>query len=604
MKKYLIALVVLLSAASLFAGGSKESTAPATQNTQQAQSQAVPLKNPDTVVFATYGDVATLDPATEYDSQSQTAIKLLYEPLITYDGSSTEKFVPVLATEVPTVENGGIKDGGKTYVFHIRQGVKFHNGDPMTAEDVAYSVKRVLVLDQDGQYAWMVWTAFFGGDISGSRDGKGNIVVSWNDINGIAEAKGNDVIFHLKKPWAPFLSMLATPYGDAVVDKKFVTANGGWDGTEATWKQHNNPAMYKETLASIANGTGPYKLTRWDKGNELVVDRFDGYWGPKPTIREGILKVVKEWSTRKLMLLQGDADIVDVDPQYYPEMDKEAGLTVQRAQPTLDITAMFFNFKVATKDNPYVGSGKLDGEGIPPDFFSDPNVRKGFLSAWDEQTYIKQGINGNGIDPVTPFPKGLPYKDESLKRMPFDMKAAADYLKKAYNGQLWEKGFKFQIFYNTGNNAREVAAKMLAENIAQVNPKFQIQVSAIEWPQYLQAYRQKTLPIFIIGWGPDYPDPDDYADPFMSSTGAYAGKQSYNNPEVDKLVLDARFSTDPSARKADYYRLQQIYLQDNPGTPVYQNVRNIYWTNHVSGMNFNPMYSQSYLVWLPYMTKK
>jgi len=98
------------------------------------------VKNPDTFVMADYRTVQTIDPAASYDVAGSMRIWNLYETLIFFDGSSTEKYVPLLASEVPTVENGGISVDGKTYTFKIRKGVKFHAGGELTPEDVVYSL--------------------------------------------------------------------------------------------------------------------------------------------------------------------------------------------------------------------------------------------------------------------------------------------------------------------------------------------------------------------------------------------------------------------------------------------------------------------------------
>jgi peptide/nickel transport system substrate-binding protein len=599
MRRAFIVLVALVAAVSVFAGGKKEEPAmqPATEQPAMAASA---IKNPDTFVYATYGDSQTLDPATEYDTASSTIVKNIYEGLIAFEREDPSKFVPVLATEVPTVANGGIADGGKTYTFNLRSGVKFHNGNPLTAEDVLYTFKRNLVVDQDASWMWMLYNGLLG--IGGSRDGEGNITVTWQQINGIVSATGNRISFHLTQPWAPFLSVMANTFG-VIVDKEFVVANGGWDGTEATWKQFNNPETGKETLFDKANGTGPYMLARWEKGTEIVLDRFDGYWGTKPALAHGIVKIVAEWSTRKLMLVQGDADNVQVDPPYYNEMDKESGLTVQRALPSLQVTAFLFNFATVTADNPTVGSGKLDGNGVPSDFFTDMNVRMGFISAWDEATFLKDGAGGYGIDPVTPVVRGLPFRNENQKRVSFDLAKAAEYMRQAWGGQVWEKGFKMQLFYNTGNTVREIAAKMIAENMTKVNPKFQIEVIGQEWPQYLSAFRGGQLPMYASGWAPDYPDPDNYVQPFiLSETGAYSGPQKYKNAEADRLITEAGFSPDNALRQKNYYRIQEIYVQDPPGTAILQPITTRYWKDWMKGMGYSPM-DQSVFDWLPYLTK-
>lgn len=589
--KKLISLFGMLAilAFSAYAGGSKEKTAPATTPSTSTNTQAMTaaaVKNPNTFIFANYADVKSLDPAVQYDTASNTIDKQIYQTLIDYNKTDVTKFVPDLATEVPTVANGGVSADGMTWRFHIRQGVTFQNGDPLTAEDVAYTFKRDLVTDPDGGPDWIWYTVFL--DKGGSRDSKGNITVTWPEINGIATVEGNDVVFHLKKPFAPFLSVIAQTWG-GIVDKKFVVAHGGWDGTEATWKKYNNPNAGNETLYDIANGTGPYKLNRWEKSSEVVLDSWDGYWGQKPAIHEIVYKIVTEWSTRKLMLLNGDADTVQVDPQYYSEMNKESGLTVEKGLPTLVIGSVFFNYDIKGVDNPYLGSGKLDGNGIPANFFSDINVRKGFEYAWDEPTFLQDALSGNGIDPVTPFPKGLPYKDESITRPAFNLQTAADYFKKAWGGQVWQNGFKLQMFYNVGNSIRETGMNMLAENLQKINPKFQVQVVGLPWSQLLNAMNKGELTVYMVGWAPDYPDPDDYAAPFMASYGTYPAAASYKNPEVDKLVKEAVAATDPAVRKADYYKLQQIYMEDVPSLTVYQQTFNWYYKNWIHGFYYNVM---------------
>jgi peptide/nickel transport system substrate-binding protein len=112
------------------------------------------VKNPDTFVMADYRTVQTIDPATSYDVAGSMRIWNLYETLIFFDGSSTEKYVPLLAAEVPTVANGGISADGMTYTFVIRKGVRFHEGGNLTPEDVVYSFKRNMIVDQDGGPMW------------------------------------------------------------------------------------------------------------------------------------------------------------------------------------------------------------------------------------------------------------------------------------------------------------------------------------------------------------------------------------------------------------------------------------------------------------------
>lgn len=551
------------------------------------------VKNPDTFVAASFGDVVSLDPAVAYDNVSWGALSIIYDRLVNYDGAALDKFKPGLATEVPTLANGGVSKDGKTYTFKIRSGVKFHNGDPLTAADVAYSIQRNLVTDPDGGPGWIWFNIFFGSDVSGSRGDDGKVNIKFADIANAIQAKGNTVVFHLKDPFPPFVSVMAGQWA-SIIDKKWTIAQGGWDGTEATWVQFNNPATGKETLFDIANGTGPYKLTSWEKNIQYKVERNDAYWGPKPALKFGIRKVVTEWSTRKLMLEQGDADYVDVNATNYPEMATEKGIQKYERLPTITLAGIHFNMKINTKDNPATYSGALDGQGVPTDFFADLNVRLGFTYAWDEKTYIRDISNNTSIDPVTPYPVGLPYKNMKLTSRPFDLAKAADAFKKAFGGKLWDQGFKLDLLYNSGNTVRELGAKMLAENISSINPKFQITVRGVEWAQYTNLNKNKQLPIYFMGWAPDYPDPSDYAGPYQSSSGYFAGRAGYNNPEADKLVADASIEVNPAKRQEMYYRLQDIWLQDAIAIIYSQATVNYYFKDWVKGYVYNSMDSEPF----------
>jgi len=581
MKRLLVLLVAMtVAAGALFAAGT--------------------IKNPDTLIFANISDCVSLDPAVGYDNASWSVIQVIYDRLVDFKGTDTGAFVPKLATEVPTVANGGISKDGKTYTFKIRQGVKFSNGYPLTAEDVAYSFKRNLVTDPDGGPGWIWYQLFLGS--GGSRDGDGKITVAFKDIDNAIQAKGSTVVFKLAAPYPAFLSVLVGKWA-SIVSKKWVTEKGGWDGTEATWQANNNPATGKETLFDIALGTGPYTLARWDKKVELDVTRNDAYWGPKPAIKNGAIKIVDDMATRKLMLLQGDADVIYVPATNFPEMAAEKGITIYKDLAAIDLLGAHFNLKINDKDNPAIYSGKLDGQGVPTDFFTDKNVRLGFIYAWDEATELKDGFNGNAMDPVTFIPKGLPYKNAALKSKPHDMEKAKQSFQKAWGGQVWEKGFKFDILYNSGNTERETAARILSENVMSLNPKFQIGIRAVTWAEISEENKQKRVPILFMGWGPDYPDPDDYAQPYMSSNGYFAGKQSYKNATADGLVAKAAVELDAKKRQAYYYQLQDIWLDDAIAILIDQPLRQRFFKDWVKGYYYTPMESQEFDV-LPYLSKK
>ncbi|NNG00845.1 MAG: ABC transporter substrate-binding protein [Desulfobacteraceae bacterium] len=538
----------------------------------------------DTFVVANYGTVGTLDPAVCYDNEGYDRLWSLYETLIFFKGGETEQFVPLLATEVPTMKNGGISADGKTYTFTIRKGVKFHNGEEMTPEDVVYSIKRSMVVDQDGGPSWMLLEALTGE--GGTRGDDGIIPGIFEKIDKSVEAKGDKVIFHLPNPYPPLMGILVNPLS-SVVSKKWATANGCWDGDMANAAKFNNPEPGKEPLQGVENGTGPYKKKLWETSKQFIFERFDGYWGGKAKIQTAIVKYVPEWSTRKLMLKNKDADRVHVDQQYVPEVQAMKGVKIYEV-PTLSITAALFCQKLETSGNPNIGSGKLDGEGIPPDFFADINVRKAFLHAFDRNTYKKDVFNDLAIMPSSPNIEGLPYHKDA-KVYEYDLKKSAEYMKKAFGGQVWEKGFKMIITHNTGNDQRQAAAYMLAENIMSVNPKFQIDVRNVEWKDYWVVLRQYVYPIFIIGWFADYADPHNFMYTFMHSKGVYGRYMGVSNAEVDKLAVEGIQKANPDDRRKIYHRLQDLWYELALGVPVAQPIGIHAFQENVQGYVPNAM---------------
>jgi len=548
------------------------------------------VKNPDTFVLANYGTLRTLDPAVCYDDSGSQRIWNLYETLIFFDGSSTDKYVPILAEQVPTLANGGISSDGKIYTFLIRHGVKFHEGNELSPEDVAYSIKRAMIVDPDGGPMWMLLEALTGH--GSTRDSDGNIIPGiFEIIDKVVEVKADRIIFHLPRPFPPLMGILAHSAA-AILDKEWAISMGCWDGNIKNAAGFNNPAPGHEPLQNIANGTGAYRLKLWEPSKQFVFERFEGYWGPRPALKTAIIKYVKEWSTRKLMLQNGDADRVTVDTPYVPEVEALPGLKFFKT-PQLSFTAALFCRKVTPRGNPNIGSAKLDGNGIPSDFFADANIRKAFLHAFDRRTYREDVFNNQVILPSSPNIEGLPYhKDVPVYE--FDLAKSKIYLQKALNGAVWQKGFKMVIAHNTGNEMREAAAWILAENIMSLNPKFRIEVRNVEWKDYLVQYRNYMYPIFITGWAADYADPHNFLYTFMHSRGVYGQFLAYINDEVDRLCEAGIATVDPAKRGQIYARLQQLWYEEAIGIPLYQQINVRAYRDYVHGYISNAMLTDAW----------
>ena len=535
--------------------------------------------NPNVFVYVGAGDCETLDPSQAYDTASSEVINQCYDNLLAYKTGTLDQFVPSLATKVPSVSNGLISADGKTYTFPIRKGVKFHNGAILTPEDVAYTFHRNMLEDPAGGPNWMLVEPLLGVtsieqyamDLAKVDDfakvGKDDLVKTAQAVLKAVEVKGNNVVFHLVRPYPPFLSILAhNSSWSSIFNQKWMIAGGDWDGKVETWTKWHNLPKEQQTLFNKEMGTGPYVHIKWDQSAKMhTFEAFKGYWRGQAKIKTAIINNgVTEFNTRKLMLQQGEADAIYVPTEYLPQVEAmKPNVTVLRKLPWVNNTAMLFVQNVNAQDNDLLGSGKLDGNGIPANFFSDVNVRRAFCYAFDYNSYINQVALGEGSISYGPIPSSLKaFFDPKMEHYSFNLKKAAEYFKKAFNGEAWDKGFKLIIVYNIPNTSRKTAAEILKTGIESISPKFKVEVQGMEWPTMLGRRKENRLPILIIGWLADYADPHNFVNPYLSSTGDYmsfAGEDgiAMAKKEFDPLIEAGMKTTNRTERIKIYTQLQK-----------------------------------------------
>lgn len=571
----ILALAMFLPACSGDADPTTTATNPPPTTT--AADPDADIINPDIFTMATIGFPDSLDPAYGYDTASGESVQLVYETLIAFDGASTTEFVPALATEWTVSEDG------MTYRFHIRAGVTFHNGNTLTPSDVEYSFERGMVQDYGAGPQWMFFEPLLSGYSSRDVDPR----LPLETITNTVEVDGEWVQFNLIAPYAPFPQILAGPWG-SIVDKEWCIANGDWDGTEASYVALNNPDAGSSPLQSIMNGTGPFALEEWNPGVDISFVRFDDYWQDPANFERVIIKTVDEWSTRKLMLLNGDVDYAYVPGTNFAEMAGSDGLTILTDLPSVNLDAFFFQMAISPNST-FVGSGQLDGAGIPLNFFTDVDVRKGFSYAFDFGTYIQDGLSGQGKQAASPVVEGLTFYNPDLDtKYNLDLAKAEAHLRAAWGGQVWEKGFTITLAYNSGNLPRKLACEVLQAGLFSINPLFKINIQVMQWPTLLRGMYTGLLPMFQIGWAPDFTDAHNFAVPFMHSQGTFSGWQNYNNPEVDALIAAGIASTDPVERQQIYDELAQLYFDDAPGILLAQPLGRRYIKDWVQGFVYNP----------------
>lgn len=555
--------------------------------------------NPERVVYASIGGPETIDPHWSYDTASGEVIFQIYDNLIAYDKGSIENFVPMISTEVPSAENGLIAADGLTYTFPIRKEVKFHNGDILTPEDVKYSFERALIFDRAGGPSWMLLEPLLGVtsieelavELAGVekysdmfQDGellpeyKDAMVKVYTDyVDKAIVIQGNDIVFHLAQPYSPFMKILAHGAGwSAIINKNWSIEQGAWDGKADTWWKYHDPQNEEDPLYSVACGTGPFRLIRWVPEETVMLERFDDHWRGPAKLKEVVWQYINEWTTRKLMLQRGDADIAYVPVTNLKEVETMEGVEVTKGLPVLSNVVTNMPWELNAEGNANLGSGKLDGEGIPADFFSDIHVRKGFSYLLPYDIFIKETAQGQAIRNPGPFPNPLyGYTEDPELYYQFDIAKATEEFKLAWNGILWEKGCKFNIFYNEGNDVRKAVCDMLSTYAKMVNPKFELTPVGVQWSSYLKQFLAEQLPMYTIGWLADYADSYNWAPTYLGSTGTYSG--FYGEPYIewakenaDPLIEKALKSVDPNEQKEIYEELTRMAHEQAIALYIYQ----------------------------------
>lgn len=546
-----------------------------------------------------FGEVVSLDPARAYDTASGHPLENIYETLYTYDGENIDEFVPMLATDYQVSEDG------TTYTFTLREGVQFHSGNTMTCRDAEYSLERGLVTAHpEGAVAYLVGQQLVGTQTDGTDPAAYQEEVSFADIDGAVECPDGDdgltLQLNLTEADPAMLAILAyTAF--SVVDSQWAIDNGMWDGTEATWTDWIGRDLTQEFMQDQASGTGAYSLVEWS-GNSLIAERFDDYWGEAPALETVVVNYISEQATNILALQQGDADrVTDLgDRAALAQVRGAEGVNIVEAaedgSPYLatTVTTVFFNYDINLENNEDAGSGQLNGQGIPADFFTDEDVRLGFAHLFDQQAFIDQVLEGQGEALTMGLPSSFAGYNPDVEIRSADLEAAEEHLRAAFGGQVWENGFQFTALYNEGNSARQIALEIIKQNLEFLNPKFRMNVRGLPWADYLARTDEGKAPMFALGWGADYADARNFINTFYSNEGFYAPRTSINFPQMQTLIDEANSIVDQNERVTLYQEVGQLHFELAPLIVVPQQYDYLAMSSALQGYYYNPMLSHDY----------
>lgn len=443
-------------------------------------------------------DADTLDPANHRKRETETIIRNMYDGILTRDAEM--RVVPEIAESMTQVSP-------TVYDFKIRSGIKFHDGSDLTAEDVKFTIDRVT---REGAM------------------GDGQTSPRQSLMGPVASAEvvdGDTVRITLKEPWPILPAML--PFQE-VVSKAFVEKVGS------------------AGLATMENGSGPFKLVEWRKGDAIIMERFEDYYGGasdippvgKACVDRVIFKIIPESASRVAALLAGDVDIINELPPFSVDQVKNnEGTDVM----TVNGTRSFF---IA-----------MNIEGA---YFDDPKVREAAAHAVDKDLIIDKILGGNAARIEGILSPDAFAASPDLRKYDYDPELSKQLLAEA--------GFPDGIEVTMDT---EGAFKDTAEAIASLLTKGGIKttVQVGEGAQLSDKWRTKGAPksgdMYFTSWGNGSLDPYDIFTP-THKTNDRGNSAGYSNPEVDKLLDEAAVELD-TARRADmYHQAEVIVNQDLP----------------------------------------
>ena len=601
MRRFLVTAVVGLFVGIALAGctdpGTPTTTTPGGGTTTTTPTTTTPprdVPNPTVYTIMSIAEPESLDPAYDYESAGGQIISNVYETLYTYDGESAIDLVPALAAEMPTVSADGME-----ITIPLREGVRFHDGTDFTAEDVKFSLDRIIIHNDPHSPAF-IYYSIKGAETYGSLDPTTEVTQADRDAylaaNGVQIVDEHTVKITLDYPDPAILYKLAFQAA-SIVSKDAFCANppsGAGEDCFAPVGQTRH-----EWADANAVGTNDFKLERWNAGQEVVLVRNDDYWGPAPAMERVFVKKVDDFNTRLLALKSGDADEVYIPVDHDTDvMNREnEGIEVIE-NPSWSVSFIGLNqafcggpdaagFQDCMTQNSDAAPRGADGT-IDPLFFSDIHMRKAWAYAFDYDTYINEIVGGHGQLLNGVLPAGIFGYDASIESPRQDLELARQELAASNHPD----GFSATIYFNQGNTVREQTANLLAQNLEELSDGVTVNVEGLDWSTaFLPRQRAEALAVFYLGWLPDYAFPDNYAEPFAHMDSHFAPRINYVNEEISAKIDELKRETDEAALTQGWSEVVQMLNDDFVYIFLAQASNFHVQRDWVEGYYYNPMHS-------------
>ncbi len=480
-----------------------------------------------TLVVGLVAEPVNLDPAQVTDLNSNRVGRRVVETLVTFPEESTQ-IVPGLA------ESWSVSRDGLKYTFKLRRGVSFHDGTPLDAEAVKFSIERQIVAEHPfnklGKYPFANY--FFG------------------NVKAVEAVDPQTVEFVLKEPRASFLAVMTA--GAASIASPTAVKKLGVD----------------YPLSPV--GTGPFKFVSWDRGQRVVLEKNPAYWKHPVKVDRVIYRPIVEDQARLTELLTGALDlIVGTPPDFVAQLENNPRLTLLK-----QVGAHVWYLGINNQKKP----------------FDDKRVRQALNYAVNKDAIVRDVLKGTGSlsrGPVLPNTWGA---DPAIKAYPYDPERAKKLLAEAG----YPSGFSTTLWVpesGSGMQSPVAMSTVIQSNLKAVGVNVTLQT--MEWGAYLAKLRTKEQDLFALSWMAGNEDPDMVMYPLLHSsqwTPNGPNRALYKNEKYDELLQQARLTTDQKKRAELYREAQRILVDDAPWVFVDHEIQTAAHARRVHGFKLHPSF--------------
>jgi peptide/nickel transport system substrate-binding protein len=490
-----------------------------------ANGQSESSSKGSTIVYGTTDKVSQMDPASAYDFHTWELFENIDEGLLQYK-PGTSDLEPGLALSYT------VNDKGDQYTFKLRQGLKFSNGDPFDANVVKWSIDRVMALK--GDPSWLV-TSF---------------------VKSVDVVDQYTVRFNLVGPTAYFPTLLPTPTYYPIDPKQYPADKIINDVTELP--------------GGVIAGLGPYVMKSFKRDEQAEFVANPNYYGDKPKVQTILLRYFADGTTMRLALQSGDID-----------------LAYKSLNPA-DIKSLSADPKYTTYNLPGPYIRYLCFE-TSQSVFKDKVLRQAVAALINRPDINQKVYLGEVSALYSMIPQGMAYHNDDFKTVFGDGNIQLAQKLLTQEGYSQSNPLTFDLWYTPSHYGdTEVNLAQVLKSQLEASGMIKVTVKSAEWATYRQQFHNKQMAAYLLGWYPDYVDPDDYTAAFAQTQGSAGEGIYFSNATWDQMFSQEETSNDPQVRGDIFTKIQKMWTDEVPTAPIYQGNLFVFTKPSVKGVKIGP----------------